>query len=100
MIRAKRSGIWFRLRRRERGMFELAIRLKVKLQSHDLLRALVAVLKDLRQTCDRAGAAFLRAMRLAWGISETAVGWGNPRAREWRNDLSYIRFLAIDLDVG
>ena len=79
-------------------MFELAMRLNVKLQSHELLRALVAVLKDLRETCDRVGAAFVRGMQLAWAISEAAVGWGNTRAREWRNDLDYIRFLAIDIE--
>ena len=97
MIRAKRAGTWFRLRRRERGMYELAMKLEVKLQSHDLLRALVSVLKSLRETCDRAGAAFVRAMREAWTISEAAVGWGNQAAREWRNNLEYIRFLAMDV---
>ena len=95
MLRAKRAGTWFRLRRRERGMFELAMRLDVKLQSHDLLRALVAVLRNLRQTCDRAGISFVRAMRMAWAFSEAAVTWGNAKAREWRNDQNYVRFLAI-----
>jgi hypothetical protein len=100
MIRAKRSGTWFRLLRRERKMFELAMRLDVKLQSHDLLRALVSVLKSLRETCDTAGAAFVRGVHLAWAISESAVRWGNEEAREWRNDLNFVRFLAIDLEYG
>ena len=98
MIRAKRAGTWFRLLRRERKMFELAMRLNVKLQSHDLLRALVSVLKDLRETCDRAGVAFVRALRQAWAISDSAVQWGNAEARKWRNDLNFVRFLAIDLE--
>jgi len=100
MIRAKRAGTWFRLLRRERKMFELAMRLNVKLQSHDLLRALVSVLKDLRQNCDAVGAAFARAVSLAWVISEAAVTWGNAKAREWRNDLGYIRFLGLTLEGG
>ena len=100
MIRAKRAGTWFRLLRRERKMYELAMRLDVKLQSQDLLRALVSVLKSLRQTCDRAGAAFVRAMRQAWAISDSAVQWGNAEAREWRNDLNFVRFLAINLEYG
>ena len=78
-------------------MFELAMRLDVKLQSHDLLKALVAVLKNLRQTCDGAGIAFVKAVRLAWAISEAAEGWGNAKAREWRNDLDYVRFLGMNL---
>ena len=98
MIRAKRAGTWFRLRRRERGMFELAMRLNVKLQSRDLLRALVSVLKDLRQTCDPVGGALVMGMRLAWALSESAVRWGNESARAWRNDLSYVRFLAMGVE--
>ena len=98
MNRARRAGIWFRLPRRERGMYELAMRLKVKLQSFDLLRALVGVLKDLRERCDRVGAALVRAMGLAWAFSEAAVAWGNAKAREWRNDQAYIRYLAISVE--
>ena len=79
-------------------MYELAMRLEVKFQSHDLLRALVSVLRDLREFCERAGAAFVRARELAWVISEAAVGWGNQAAREWRNELSYIKFLAFSLE--
>ena len=98
MIRAKRAGTWFGLPKMQRGLYGLAMRLEVKLQSHELLKALVSILKALRQTCDRAGVAFVGAMRLAWRISEAAVRWGNAKAHEWRNDRNYIRFLAIGLE--
>ena len=100
MIRAKRAGTWFRLGKMQRNLYSLAMRLEVKLQSPELLKALVSVLKCLRETCDRAGAAFARAMRLAWAISEAAVEWGNAEAREWRNDQNFVRFLAISLEGG
>ena len=100
MTRAKRAGTWFKLPREQRGLYSLAMRLEVRLRSHDLLRALVSVLRNLRQVCDRLGAAIVRAMNLAWSISESAVRWGNPMAREWRNDLGYIRFLALHLGVS
>lgn len=77
----------------------MAMRLEVKLQSPELLKALVSVLKCLRETCDRVGAAFIKGMRLAWAISEAAVGWGNAEARDWRNDLNFVRFLAISLEA-
>jgi len=82
----------------QRMLYGLAMRLKVKLQSPALLKALVSVLKRLYETCDWVGAAILRASRLAWAVSEAAVRWGNVRAREWRNDLNYIRFLAMNLE--
>ena len=94
MIRAKRAGTWFGLTKTQRSLYSLAMRLEVKLQSHELLKALLSVLKALRQTIDRQGTAFIRAMQLAWVFSERAVEWGNKEAREWRNDLGYIRFLA------
>ena len=100
MIRAKRAGTWFRLCRRERGFFELAMRLNLKLRSHDLLRALVSVLKNLKETCDAKFMALVKATRIAWAFSEAAVRAGNREARRWRNDQDYIRFLASDLNSG
>jgi hypothetical protein len=98
MIKAKRAGTWFRLRRRERGLFELAMRLDVRFQSHDLLRALVSVLKNLKETCDAGFMALMKATRIAWAFSEAAVRGGYREARQWRNDQDYIRFLASNLD--
>jgi hypothetical protein len=94
MLRAKRAGTWFRLPKAKRGMYSLALRLDVKLTSHDLLKALVSVLKLLRQTCDTVGRALMKATQMAWAFSEAAVRWGNELAREWRNDLTYVRYLA------
>ena len=98
MVRAKRAGAWFGLSRTQRGLYTLAMRLDIKLESFELLRALVSVLKCLRETCTRAGVGFVRAMSLAWAMSEAAVTWGNAKAHEWRNDRNYIRFLEISLE--
>jgi len=97
MIRAKRAGTWFRLRRQERGMFELALRLKVKLQSPDLLRALVSVLKSLRERFDEGYRALMKGMDMAWAFSNAAAKCGNPQAKKWRHDWNYVRFLAREL---
>jgi hypothetical protein len=98
MIRAKRAGTWYKLRRQERGMFELAMRLKVRLQSPDLLRALVSVLKGLRENFDEGYRTLMRAAGIAWAFSDAAVKGGNEKAREWRHDWNYIRFLQLSLD--
>jgi hypothetical protein len=79
-------------------MFELALRLKVRLQSPDLLRALVSVLKGLRERFDDGYRALMRAADIAWAFSDAAVKGGNEEAREWRNDWNYIRFLARGLE--
>jgi hypothetical protein len=79
-------------------MFELALRLKVRLQSPDLLRALVSVLKGLRERFDDGYRALIRAAGIAWAFSDAAFKGGNEKAREWRHDWNYIRFLARGLE--
>ena len=81
-------------------MFELAMKLEVKLQSHDLLKALVSVLRNLRERFDGRYCALMRATRVAWAFSEAAVRAGNEAAKEWRSDLRYIRFLAMVSEVS
>ena len=75
-------------------MYELALRLNVKLQSHELLKALVSVLRSLREKCDRGFTALMWATKIAWAYSEAAVSWGNTAAKGWRSDQAYIRFLS------
>jgi hypothetical protein len=95
MIRAKRAGTWFRLCRWERGLYTLVLRFELKFKNRDLLKALVSVLKNLRETCDRGYIEVMKATRVAWAFSEAAVSAGNASARAWRNDREYIRFLAV-----
>lgn len=57
------------------------------------MRAMVAVLKKLKELGDRAYRQLMRGMSLAWSLSEAAVRWGNHEAHSWRNDRSYILFL-------
>ena len=93
MFSAKRDGSWFRLGSVERGVYSLAVRLDVKLESAMLLRALVGVLKKLKEMGDRAYASLMEGMRLAWAFSDAAVSWGNEAAMEWRSDANYASFL-------
>ncbi|MDA4126861.1 MAG: hypothetical protein OK452_06640 [Thaumarchaeota archaeon] len=78
-------------------MYELALRLRVKLQSPDLLKALVSVLKGLREKFDNEYRVLMKAMSTAWAFSEAAVKGGNQQARAWRHDWNYVRFLARQL---
>ena len=81
------------LGRVERGVYSLAVRLDVKLESAMLLRALVGALKKLKEMGDRAYAVLMEGMRLAWAFSEAAASWGNEAAKAWRSDANYALFL-------
>lgn len=92
-IRARRSRAIFRLAPHERGFVYLALRLKVRFESFDLIRAAVAVLTRLKEMGDEFYAQLMKGMRLAWMYSGAAVAWGNSQAKDWRNDTGYIEFL-------
>ena len=100
MLLSKRRGGWFRLEKRERSMFSLALRLNATFRGHDLLKAMVGVLKKLRAASDRAYGRLLRGLQVAWAFSTSAVEWGNPHAKSWRNDLEYARYLGSHMCEG
>ena len=93
MTVSKRTGGWFRLEKRERSMFSLALRLKASFKGFQLLKAMVAVLRKLMEASDRAHGRLVRGLRLAWAFSAFAAEWGNARAKVWRNDLEYANYL-------
>ena len=93
MLLSKRLGSWFRLNLQERSIIDLALTLKVKFRSIDLMRAIVSILKKLRETGRSFNIKLLHGSRLALVFSEAAVSWGNRGASRWRSDRSYIDFL-------
>jgi len=95
MLRSKRRGTWFRLSRPERSIWSLALRLRVKFKSPDLMRALVSIAKKLEGFGRTAHSRLKRGMTLAWAFSTAAVNWGYEEAKSWRNDLGYMEFLGL-----
>jgi hypothetical protein len=93
MLLSKRLGSWFRLNLQERSIIDLSLNLNVKFRSIELLRAIVSILKKLRETGKSFNIRLLRGSRLALAFSEAAVSWGNRGARRWRSDRFYIDFL-------
>ncbi len=93
MIQAKRRGAWFSLDRREKSILYLSVRLELKFESLDLLRALASILKKLEQCGETMYALLQRGTKMAWAFSGFAVSCGNKAARSWRNDREYALFL-------
>jgi hypothetical protein len=93
MLSSKRNGVWFRLSREQRALFSLALNLRVKFESIALARALINILKSLREMGGGIFALMMRGSTLAWAFSAAATSWGNPNAKQWRNDKNYIAYL-------
>lgn len=100
MTVSKRRGGWFRLEKRERSMFSLALRMNTIFKGYQLLKAMVGVLKKLMEVSDAVYGRLTRGVQLAWAFSTFAVECGSPHAKEWRNDLGYARYLGSHLCAG
>ena len=100
MTVSKRRGAWFRLEKRERSMFSLALRLNASFRGYSLLKAMVGVLKKLMDAPGMACSQLTRGVRMAWAFSEKCAQWGNLRAKEWRNDLEYAKYLSSHIGGG
>jgi len=93
MVKAKRNGSWFRLTRLERGLFSLAININAKFESVSLVRAIVSVLRKLKEYSDPLLAFVLRGTEMARAFSHAAAKWGHTEASSWVHDRSYLAFL-------
>ena len=100
MTLSKRRGGWFRLEKRERSMFSLALRLNTSFKGYQLLKAMVGVLKKLMEVSDVAYSRLMRGVQMAWAFAEKCAEWGNVHAKEWRNDLEYARYLGSHMAEG
>jgi len=93
IVTSKRRGAWFSLDRKEKSIVYLSLKLDVKFESLELLRALASIMKKL-ETCGETVYAWLRrGTAIAWAFSEFAVSCGNRSAVSWRNDRAYALFL-------
>ncbi len=97
MTLSKRRGSWFRLEKRERSMFSLALRLNATFKGYELLRAMVGVLKKVMAGSDLLYSRLVRGVQLAWAFSSKCTEWGNPGAKAWRNDLEYAKYLGAHM---
>jgi|SRR5579863_222033 len=93
MVTSKRRGAWFSLDRKEKSILYLSVKLNIKFESLDLLRALASILKKLEQQGETMYAWLQRGSKLAWAFSEFAVRCGNKAAIGWRNDRAYALYL-------
>ncbi|MEM1948054.1 MAG: hypothetical protein QW240_04880 [Candidatus Caldarchaeum sp.] len=67
----------------------LMTRLK-KIRNHTLAKAVINAVKEIKQTLSNQTQLILRVLKEAWKISQIVSLWGHPKARQWKNDKSFI----------
>jgi len=96
--KAIRRGIWFRaLTKAERAQIELTMRIAKKIRSLFLARVLDAIIRKLLDAMESKVAHVMREVgcSLAENLSRIAQSWGNKSAHHWKEDPSFVKYLAI-----
>jgi hypothetical protein len=97
-LKAIRSGVWFRaLRRIDRVLVDLTLRVSDNVHSHTLANALLSVVARLEDALKSRVTRVTEEVgfQLARKASLIAQRFGNAAARNWATSLSLARFLAI-----
>ncbi len=95
--KATRSGVWFRaLRRIDRVLFDLTIRVTVTIRSSKLTKSILLIARKLEDAVKSSLSSRLReiGLPLAQKVSLTAQKLGNVLATDWASDSSFAFFLA------
>lgn len=93
-----RAGVWFRaLRRIDRVLIELTIRVADSVRSVTLARSISALAGKLESLLESTVSRAAREVgfSLAQKISLAAQKWGNASAEGWASAPSFARFLAV-----
>lgn len=97
-LKALRRGIWFKdLKREERKLLELTIRVVEKVRSLFLAKLVSRIIDKLSEAME---SMVIRLMRtegrsLAEKLSRIGQVWGNKTARSWARDQGFIQFLTV-----
>ena len=97
-LKALRSGVWFRaLRRIDRVLIDLTIKVVDNIRSVTLARSILALTRKLEGIMESRLSRALRetGFPLAQKLSLIAQKWGNASAKSWASDLSFVNFLTI-----
>jgi hypothetical protein len=97
-LRAMRAGVWFRaLRRIDRALIDLTIRVARNIRSVILARSILALAEKMEGLMESKVSRAVRGIGfpLAQKLSLTAQIWGNASAESWASAPSFARFLAV-----
>ncbi len=96
--KAMRAGLWFRsLPKIDRALIELTIKVKSTVRSVALANCLFAVMRKLEGLLVPRLSRAIREVGFPFAqkLSSIAHEWGNPSAKGWALDFSFMTFLAV-----
>jgi len=97
-LKALRRGVWFRdLKREERKLLELTIRVVEKVRSFLLAKIVSRIVSKLCEAMESVVYRLMRTkgLKMAEGLSEIVQSWGYRAAKSWGTDRGFMQFLVV-----
>lgn len=97
-LKAVRRGVWFRdLKREERRLLELTMRVVEKVHSFLLAKVVSRIVSKLFEAMESKIYRLMRTQgrNLAEKLSKIAEVWGNTTAKSWADDRGFIQYLTV-----
>lgn len=98
MLKAKRSGIWWKLDKIECGILSLSTRLNIRFTSMKLLRSIVHIVKEINERLSFMYQNYVRGLRAAYNVAKFASENGYMEAKDWVKDKFFIIWWGIFLN--
>jgi 16S rRNA U516 pseudouridylate synthase RsuA-like enzyme len=97
-LKALRRGIWFKdLKRKERKLLELTVRVVEKVRSFLLAKIVSRIVRKMWEAMESHIYRLIRTegRRMAERLSEIAQSWGYRAAKSWVKDLGFLQYLIV-----
>jgi hypothetical protein len=96
--RARRSGVWKRIGKIERGVLCLSSSLQITFKSMNLLRAIVTIMKEINQLTSFTHRNYTLGIKTAYRIAEYAAESGYQQATHWTEEKTFVIWWGIFLN--
>jgi len=98
MVKAKRSGVWWKLNRIEQGILYLSSKLDIRFRSMKLLRSIIHVVKEIIERLSFTHQNYTIGLKAAYRAAKFASENGYKSAKEWVKDKNFIIWWGIFLN--
>jgi hypothetical protein len=95
IARARRSGVWNKMDKVDRGILELSSRLEIKFRSLTLLRSIAVIAKKIAEISSFTYRNYVLGMKTAYKMAEYAVQNGYAEAADWVKEKHFIVWWGI-----
>lgn len=98
VVRAKRTGVWWKLSKVEQGILSLSSKLEIRFRSMKLLRSIIHIVKEVKEKISFTYQNYVRGLKMAYKVAKFVSENGYKQAKDWVKDKNFIIWWGIFLN--